>query len=88
MPGDNEEAKQTALDIQVDGNHYKNMKIQPVEFCQKNKLNACESAVVKYICRHGQKGGRVGGLKDLNKVKHYVDLLIQLEYSDNEETNS
>ena len=63
------------LAIQVGGNHYKDCTIQPVEYCEANRLGACESAVVKYITRWRDKGG----LEDLNKVKHYVDLLIETE---------
>lgn len=66
------------LDVQVAGNHYKNMKIQPVEFCQKNELNFCESSVIKYICRHRHKNG----LEDLKKAKHFIELLMSLEYGD------
>lgn len=67
----------SALDVQVGGNHYKNFKIQPVEFCQVNELNACETSIIKYACRHRNKNG----IEDLKKIKHYVDLLIELEYS-------
>ena len=65
----------SALAIQVAGNHYRNRIIQPVEYCEANRLGACESAVVKYITRWRDKGG----LEDLNKIKHYVDLLIETE---------
>jgi len=75
----------TALDTQVGGNHYKRFKIQPIEFCQKNKLPYCESNVIKYVCRHSFKNGR----EDLEKAKHCIDLLIQMEYGDeNKETNT
>ncbi len=67
--------KTTALSTQVGGGHYKKYEIQPVTFCQVNKLGYCESNVVKYICRWKEKGG----LEDLKKVKHYVDLLIEIE---------
>ena len=67
----------TPLDKQVGGSHYKTMKIQPIEFCQANELNACESNIVKYACRHKQKGRK----KDLEKVIHYAELLIEMEYS-------
>ena len=66
----------SALDIQVGGGHYKDFEIQPVEFCQKNKLGFCEANVVKYITRHTFKNGR----QDLEKAKHYIDLLLELEY--------
>jgi hypothetical protein len=64
-----------ALDRQVAGDHYKKLKIQPVEYCHANKLGCCESNIIKYITRWKDKGGKA----DLEKVKHYVDLLIQLE---------
>jgi hypothetical protein len=66
------------LDTQVGGDHYKNFKIQPVEFCQKNRIPYCESNVIKYVCRHEFKNGK----EDLEKARHYIDLLIKMEYSD------
>lgn len=63
------------LDIQVGGDHYKSLAIQPIEYITKNNLSYCEANVVKYITRWSDKGGK----KDLEKAKHYIDLLIQLE---------
>lgn len=65
-----------ALRSQVGGSHYKDMPIQPVEFCQKNRLNYCESNVVKYVCRHRSKNGR----QDIEKAIHYLQLLLDIEY--------
>lgn len=65
-----------ALEKQVGGTHYK-MPIQHVEFCQRNKLLWCESAAIKYIVRHRQKNGR----QDIEKAIHYLELLLELEYS-------
>jgi hypothetical protein len=70
-----EDAPVTPLDIQIGGGHYKTMAIQPVEYITKNNLGYCEANVVKYISRWRDKGGK----KDLEKAKHYIDLLIQLE---------
>jgi hypothetical protein len=64
------------LSTQVDGNHYKDRAIQPVEYCQKNQLNFCESSVIKYVTRHREKNGR----KDIEKAIHFLQLLIKLEY--------
>lgn len=69
---------QTSFDVQIGGNHYASMVIQPTEFIMKNKLNYIQGNVIKYICRYKNKNGR----EDLEKVKHYVDLLIDLEYGD------
>ena len=66
----------SALDQQVSGNHYKDLPIQPVEFIYKNNIGYLEGNVIKYICRHKAKNG----LADLEKAKHYIELLIELEY--------
>lgn len=68
--------EQNALDVQVGGDHYKKLKIQPIEYIHANQLPYCEANVIKYISRWRDKGG----IKDLEKVKHYVDLLIELEH--------
>jgi hypothetical protein len=64
-----------AKDIQVGGNHYKNLKIQPIEYIQANDLSYCEANVVKYVTRWRSKNG----VEDLRKAKHYIDLLIESE---------
>ena len=73
-----------ALDVQVGGGHYKDLAIQPVEYCMKNNLNYCQSNIVKYATRYKGKNG----LEDLKKIKHYVDLIIELEYGDEESINN
>lgn len=67
---------QSALSSQVGGNHYKGMVIQPIEFCQKNRLGYAESLAIKYICRHGSKNGA----QDIDKAIHCLQLLKELEY--------
>jgi hypothetical protein len=64
-----------ALDMQVGGDHYKKLKIQPIEFIHANNIPFIEGNIIKYIVRWRDKNG----IKDLEKVKHYVDLLIDLE---------
>src|SRR5579863_7030388 len=63
----------SAYERQVAGNHYKTMKIQPITFIIANELGWCEGNIVKYICRWKAKGG----LEDLKKVQHYLDILIE-----------
>lgn len=64
------------LQEQVGGDHYKGHAIQPIEFCHRNNLGPCESAVVKYVCRHKDKGGR----EDIEKAIHCLKILVELEY--------
>jgi len=61
---------------QVGGSHYLKMKIQPSEFINKNKLLFAEGNAIKYICRHAAKGE----VKDLEKAKHYIDMIIDRDY--------
>lgn len=65
----------TPLERQVGGSHYVDMKIQPVEFIHANNIGYFEANVIKYVSRWRKKNG----LADLEKVKHYIELLIQLE---------
>jgi hypothetical protein len=65
----------SALDIQVGGGHYKSYAIQPVEFIHKNKIPYIEGCAIKYLCRWREKGG----VEDLKKARHYLDLLIEME---------
>jgi hypothetical protein len=58
---------------QVGGNHYKKYKIQPVEFIIKNNIGFCEGNVIKYVLRFKDKNG----IADLEKAKHYLELLIE-----------
>ena len=64
-----------ALDIQVGGNHYKDLVIQPVEYIHANKIGYFEGNVIKYVSRWRAKNG----IADLEKAKHYIDLLIEQE---------
>lgn len=63
------------LEVQVGGGHYKTMVIQPIEFIHANGIPFAEGSVIKYISRWRDKGG----LQDLQKAKHFIDLLIDLE---------
>jgi len=68
----------SALATQEGGDHYKTMAIQPIEYSFANKLDPCQHTIIKYISRFRNKNGR----EDLEKAKHCIDLLIQLEYGD------
>lgn len=63
------------LNVQIGGDHYMKMAIQPVEFIHANGIPFIEGNVIKYVARWKQKNG----IKDLEKARHYLDLLIELE---------
>ena len=64
-----------SLEKQVGGKHYKNMKIQPAEFINENKLLFAEGNAIKYICRHSLKGG----IQDIDKAIHYLEMVKERE---------
>jgi hypothetical protein len=65
----------SALQRQEGGSHYKDMAIQPVEFILRNGIGFAEGNVIKYVSRWRAKGG----VEDLKKARHYLDLLIEAE---------
>jgi hypothetical protein len=66
----------SALDTQVGGDHYKQMKIQPVEFICENNIPYCEANVIKYISRHKSKNGA----QDVRKAIHYCEMILKMQY--------
>jgi hypothetical protein len=58
---------------QIGGNHYLKYKIQPVEFIIKNNIGFVEGNIIKYVLRFKEKGG----VRDLEKARHYIELLIE-----------
>ena len=64
-----------AIKQQVGGDHYSKLAIQPVEYINANNLTYLQGNVIKYVTRYKDKNG----VEDLQKAKHYIDLLIELE---------
>ena len=64
-----------AADRQVGGSHYRDMAVQPVDFIHRNGIGFCEGCAIKYLARWREKGG----ISDLEKAKHFIDLLIGME---------
>lgn len=63
------------LDTQVGGDHYKKLKIQPMEYSMANKLDPCQHTIIKYVTRFRDKGG----ITDLRKAMHVLEMLIAFE---------
>ena len=64
-----------ATDKQIGGKHYKDFKIQPIEFITKNKLSFIQGNIIKYVCRYDKKNGN----QDIDKAIHYCELLKELK---------
>ena len=65
-----------AKDVQVGGDHYKSLAIQPAEFIHKNGIGYLAGNVIKYVVRHSKKGGR----QDIEKAIHYCQLILEMDY--------
>ena len=68
----------SALETQEGGDHYKKLKIQPIEFIDANSLDFLQGNVVKYITRHKDKNGSA----DVRKALHYCQLILELQYKE------
>lgn len=68
----------SALDVQIAGTHYKDCKIQPIEYIHANGLDFFQGNIVKYATRHKVKNG----VADLRKVIHYCQLALELQYGE------
>ena len=66
----------SAYDKQIGGSHHSRFAIQPSKFINDNKLLFAEGNAIIYICRHAHKGGK----QDLEKAKHYIDMIIERDY--------
>lgn len=65
----------SAFDEQVGGRHYKDLQPQPLSVLHSWRLPYAEGSAIYYILRWRRKGG----LEDLKKAKHTLELLIELE---------
>jgi len=73
-----EKVRQSAWQKQEGGSHYKNLKIQPMQYALENKLDYAQANVVKYVTRHADKNGK----EDLLKAIHNLELMIEFYYGD------
>jgi len=74
-PNINTDLIKSALNKQVAGNHYKNYKIQPIEFIHANNIGFIPGNIIKYACRYQDKNGT----EDIDKIIHYCELLKELK---------
>ena len=72
----------SALERQVGGDHYKGYAIQPIEFFIKNNIPFTQADIIKRILRFDKPTGK--GKEDLLKIKHEIDLLLELHAAFND----
>jgi hypothetical protein len=68
-----EDGPLSAMKAQVGGDHYKNMKVQPIEYILANRIPFAEGNIIKYVSRWKNKNG----VQDLKKARHMLDVLIE-----------
>jgi len=65
------------MSVQHGGDHYKKLAIQPAEYCHKNGIGFLAGSAIKYVTRYGCKNGA----EDLKKAIHFLQMLLQMDYS-------
>lgn len=63
------------LSVQIGGDHYSKMAIQPLTYIQANKIGFEEGNVIKYVSRWENKNG----VEDLKKARDILDKKIAFE---------
>lgn len=66
------------LDVQIGGDHYKGLAIQPAVFSTRNGLGFLEGCIVKRAARHDKPTGK--GREDIEKLIHEAQLILELHY--------
>jgi hypothetical protein len=67
--------KPKPTEVQVGGNHYSTMPIQPLTYIQANELDFEEGNIIKYVSRWRNKNG----IEDLKKARDMLDKKIAFE---------
>lgn len=63
-------------ETQYGGRHYKDLAIEPAEYCHRNKFQFCESEAIKYLSRFRAKNGA----EDIKKAIHYCQMILDMDY--------
>ena len=58
----------TSLSTQVAGDHYRKLKIQPVEYIHANEIGYFEGNVIKYVTRWRDKNGVTDLQKEIGRA--------------------
>lgn len=64
----------SVLDIQVGGNHYKSLQMQPIILITKANCDFIQGCIIEHISRYKNKNGK----QDVEKCIHYAQLAIEL----------
>ena len=60
--------------LEVSVSHYKQGKIEAIEYIQANSLDFCEGNIIKYVTRYKHKGRPK---EDLEKARYYLNRLLE-----------
>jgi hypothetical protein len=60
---------------QVGGSHYKQAPLEVWDIAAMYELNGFQQSILRYVLRYKSKGG----IEDLEKARHYLEKLIEVE---------
>lgn len=61
-------------ELEISVRHYKQGKIEAIEYIQANSLDFCEGNIIKYVTRYKHKGRPK---EDLEKARYYLNRLLE-----------
>lgn len=67
--------RRLAVGGQVGGSHYQGVSLQPLDVIRAWGLDFVAGNVVKYLFRAGRKNGYAGGIQDIDKAIHYLQIM-------------
>lgn len=70
------EKPESLKETQHGGTHYKDLVIEPAEYCHRNKIVFCAAEAIKYLTRYPFKNGAV----DVKKALHFCQMILDFDY--------
>ena len=72
----------------INPSHYKQGKIEVIDFILDQQMDYLTASAMKYICRHAHKHGQEGDgqIDDLRKARWFIEKLIEHKLGETKNT--
>jgi len=67
--------------------HYRQGKIEVIDFILDQKMDYLTASAMKYLCRHAHKHGGEGQIDDLRKARWFIEKIIEHKLGETNEQN-
>ena len=69
----------------VNPSHYRQGKIEVIDFILDQKMDYLTASAMKYLCRHAHKHAGDGQIDDLRKARWFIEKLIEHKLGEDNE---